>query len=34
MNDTFNLGHISDRMQAARRKQNVNLPEFYGVSMD
>lgn len=34
MNDTFNLGHISDRMQAARRQQNVNSPEFYGVSMD
>ena len=28
------LGYISDRMQAARRQQNVNLPEFYGISMD
>ncbi|CAF1166471.1 unnamed protein product [Rotaria sordida] len=26
--------NISDRMQDARRQQNVNLPEFYGISMD
>ncbi|CAF3306212.1 unnamed protein product [Rotaria socialis] len=26
--------NISDRMQHARRQQNVNLPEFYGISMD
>ena len=28
------LGHISAQMQDARRRQNVNLPEFHGIAMD
>jgi hypothetical protein len=28
------LGHISSSMQGARRKQNVNFPEYYDIAMD
>ncbi|CAF0965503.1 unnamed protein product [Adineta ricciae] len=32
--DSRPRGHISAQMQDARRRQNVNLPEFHGIAMD